>query len=202
MVPGGGHILIIPIEHHPTLLSIPPEISVSIISEIETYKSALRSMYAAHGCSAATFEVARLTGKGGHAHIQVVPVPNTLSGAVEDAFRREGEMEGVDWQEDPEAALSDGGDRRHNYFRVELPDGKTMVHLLRPGKQFNLQFGRYFPFRFQLFTVTHAFDRTVLAQLMGLEHRTDWKACAQTEQEERADALAFKEAFADFDPTL
>jgi len=39
-----------------------------------------------------------------------------------------------------------------------------------------------------------------LANLLGLQNRIDWKACAQTEAEEKKDALAFKAAFAAFDP--
>jgi hypothetical protein len=32
--------------------------------------------------------------------------------------------------------------------------------------------------------------------------RFDWKACMQSEEDDRADAQAFKAAFAPFDPTL
>jgi hypothetical protein len=38
----------------------------------------------------------------------------------------------------------------------------------------------------------------VLAGLLGLHHRIDWKECSQTEEEEKADAVAFKKAFAPF----
>ena len=40
----------------------------------------------------------------------------------------------------------------------------------------------------------------MLAKLLGLETRIDWKACAQSEQEEKADAAAFKKVFAKFMP--
>ena len=45
-------------------------------------------MFAKHGAAAVCFEVGRLSAKGGHAHVQVVPVPNKLAGAVEDVFRQ------------------------------------------------------------------------------------------------------------------
>lgn len=38
----------------------------------------------------------------------------------------------------------------------------------------------------------------VLAGILGLHHRVDWKACSQSEDEERADTQRFKEAFKAF----
>ncbi|KDQ10585.1 hypothetical protein BOTBODRAFT_178064 [Botryobasidium botryosum FD-172 SS1] len=182
-IPGGGHLLIIPISHYPTLLSVPAELGAAIISEIETYKSALRAMFAAHNNTGAVFfEVARLSGKGGHAHVQVVPVPARLRDQVEGAFRESGAREGIDWEPEPETALDMG--RHQNYFRVDLPDGRKMMHLLKQGQPFNLQFGR-----------------ATLAQLLSIPHRTDWKACSQTDEEEKRDVHAFKSAFASFDPS-
>ncbi|EEB91735.1 hypothetical protein MPER_09859, partial [Moniliophthora perniciosa FA553] len=49
-VPGGGHVLIVPIDHHPTYSTIPSDISSSIIDETEKYKSALQAFYAKHFC--------------------------------------------------------------------------------------------------------------------------------------------------------
>ena len=34
-VPGGGHVLIIPISHHPTYSTIPPDLSPSILEETD-----------------------------------------------------------------------------------------------------------------------------------------------------------------------
>jgi len=36
---------------------------------------------------------------------------------------------------------------------------------------------------------------------MGMPERLDWKACMLPEAEDRADAQAFKAAFAPFDPS-
>lgn len=44
-------------------------------------------------------------------------------------------------------------------------------------------------------------SRQVLCRVLGVPDRLDWKACAQTDAEERADAQAFKQAFAAFDFT-
>jgi hypothetical protein len=81
--------------------------------------------------------MARVSGKGGHAHVQVVPVPVALENQVEEYFRRE---PGVKWEEDPEAALSEAENSKASYFRVDLPDGRKLVHII--DGYFELQFGR------------------------------------------------------------
>ena len=141
-VPGGGHVLIIPISHYPTLQAVPAELSIPIISEIEQFKSALRDLYAKHDHVAVAFEVARLTGKGGHAHVQVIPVPSALAGKVEAQFRADGQAAGIPWEEDADEALERAAQANDNYFKVDLPDGKKLVHIMGPGRPFNLQFGR------------------------------------------------------------
>lgn len=155
LVPGGGHVLvggicefvklpadrpqIIPIAHHPTLLSIPAADAMNIVSELESYKSALRACYAKYGAVPVVFEVGRLAGKGGHAHVQIVPVPKELADKVADGFIKAGEASGLDWEAEPERALARVGPTG-NYFKVECPDGRKLVHLLKGN--FDLQFGR------------------------------------------------------------
>ncbi|KAG8864844.1 hypothetical protein FRB96_003430 [Tulasnella sp. 330] len=183
-IPGGGHVLIIPISHYPTLQAVPVEFAIPVISEIERFKSALRDVYAKYGCVAVALEVARLSGKGGHAHVQVIPVPEALAGRVEQQFIDDGKGAGLGWEADADAALEHAAKANENYFKVDLPDGRKMVHVMRPGQPFSLQFGR-----------------TTVANLLGLKERIDWKACNQTEAEEKVDATAFKNAFAPFDST-
>ena len=184
LVPGGGHVLIIPIGHHQTVLSIPEADSKPVNDEIEATKSALAECYAEFGAVPVCFEVGRLGGRGGHAHVQVVPVPARLALQVEDAFLSSAKDMGISFSPDPDAAVAQvvapGGP--DNYFRVDLPGGKKMVHLMERGQRFDLQFGR-----------------VTLAKLMGLEARIDWKACPQTDAEEKADAQAFKKVFAKYD---
>ncbi|KAJ8594437.1 hypothetical protein M405DRAFT_850139 [Rhizopogon salebrosus TDB-379] len=175
-VPGGGHVLIVPISHHPTYSAIPVDIAPPILEETEKYKSALRALYEAHNARAVFFEIGRLSTKGGHAHVQAVPVPASLTGKVEQAFR----SQGIDFDgtlEDCQAGRS--------YFRVDLPDGKTLVHLIAEHVPFGVQFGRQ-----------------VLADALGIPDRVDWKACMLPEEEDKADVKAFKAAFASFDPSM
>ena len=44
--------------------------------------------------------------------------------------------------------------------------------------------------------------RQVLVGLLGIPERFDWRECTQSDDEERADAQAFKAAFTAFDPSL
>lgn len=74
--------------------------------------------------------------------MQVVPVPNKLRNAVEDAFREEGRALGIEWEEDADEALRACAGGRGSYFRVDLPDGRKMVHLIRERGPFSIQFGR------------------------------------------------------------
>jgi hypothetical protein len=88
------------------------------------------------------FEVGRMSAKGGHAHVQAVPVPIKLKDKVEDAFLIQGRSLGIDFEPDPDAALEACADGRRGYFRVDLPDGKKMVHLMKDNIPFSIQFGR------------------------------------------------------------
>ena len=141
-VPGGGHILIIPITHYPTLSSMPPDLSVPIVAELEQYKSALTRMYAKFGCVPVTFEISILSGRGGHAHVQVVPVPREKGDRIGATFVSEGGLAGVMFEEDAEKALEACSGGRMNYFRVDLPNGKKMVHIIKQDVPFSIQFGR------------------------------------------------------------
>ncbi|KAL1668511.1 CwfJ C-terminus 1-domain-containing protein-like protein [Schizophyllum commune] len=194
-VPGGGHVLIIPITHYPTFHTIPADLAPAILEETEKYKYALRSLYAKHGAAGVFFEVARLGRKGGHAHVQCVPVPRRLGGDgadtslealskfVETAFKDEGAHQGLTFEEDADAALEACAGGAGGYFRVDLPDGRKMVYLIRDHVPFGVQFGRQ-----------------VMANLLGRPERMEWQACVLSDDEDTADAKAFREAFAPFNP--
>ncbi|CAO3622360.1 unnamed protein product [Mucor hiemalis] len=179
-VPGLGHLLMIPITHYPTFGKIPMETQIEVVAELEKYKSAIRRLFDQYGQDIVIFEVSRESFKGlSHAHIQIVPVPKSKSDLVEKIAREKAAADGMDLIDripaNPEIP----------YFRMELPNGQSLVHLLRPKERFNLQFGRL-----------------VIASVLGSPEREDWKACSQTEEEEKACAAQFKEAFKPFDFSL
>ncbi|KAK4053130.1 hypothetical protein OIV83_001865 [Microbotryomycetes sp. JL201] len=177
-VPGGGHVLIIPIAHYPTLLAIPDDASKDIMSEVDQYKEALRKMYAEYGCQPVAFEK--------HAYIddlqKVVPVPNGVADRAEQVFKDEGSKQGITFEivDSLEALKQDG--ITDNYFRVDLPDGRLMIHKIQPRTPFSLQFGR-----------------NTVAVLLGMPDRADWKSCTLSEAQEKNDCAKFKAAFKPFD---
>lgn len=79
--------------------------------------------------------------------MQICPVPDALAPNAEAIFRSEGAKQGIEFEEDGDAVLKRSG-VTDNYFRVGLPDGSTIVHIIKPGTPFSLQFGRSVVFCF------------------------------------------------------
>ncbi|KAG9050584.1 hypothetical protein FS842_011347 [Serendipita sp. 407] len=177
-VPGGGQVIIIPISHNPTLRSLPPSEAPGTMAEVEKYKSALRSFYASYSCAPIFFEVAKRMIHGVHAQLHVVPVPQSIpDNEVEECFHQIAKQTRLELKEE------ELGDVVDNYMTIELPNGKTLVHIMDEGSRFPLQF-----------------PRMALSSLFGLPDRVDWKNCAESEQTETAQAEQFKAAFRAFDP--
>jgi hypothetical protein len=67
-------------------------------------------------------------------------VPTSLVGKVEQAFK----SQGIDFDGKLEDCQGSGlpGGRGKSYFRVDLPDGRTLVHLIEEHAPFGVQFGR------------------------------------------------------------
>ena len=99
-------------------------------------------MFAKHSSAAVFFEVGRLSAKGGHAHVQAVPVPDQFRDKVEDAFLAEGRALGVEFEQGQGHESTLDLDPTLSYFRVDLPDGRKMVHLMRERSPLSIQFGR------------------------------------------------------------
>ncbi|CAI5463919.1 unnamed protein product [Closterium sp. Yama58-4] len=72
--------------------------------------------------------------------------------------------------------------RGGQYLSVELPDGSLLVHAIDRGAKLPMQLGR-----------------EVLAGVVGVPERGDWRACKETAEEEAAMADAFKKQFQPFD---
>jgi Protein similar to CwfJ C-terminus 1/Protein similar to CwfJ C-terminus 2 len=104
--------------------------------------------------------------EGVHAHRQVVAVPQ--SKLLEDAFI-EGFSEKKMVLEKREPGESE------EYCRVVLPSG-SFVATLPP--RFDLQL-----------------PRRILAKVLDVEERMDWRSCIQDEEEEKADGLTFRNTF-------
>ncbi|CEQ39928.1 SPOSA6832_01496, partial [Sporobolomyces salmonicolor] len=215
-VPGGGHVLLIPIAHYPTLRSIPADLAPPVLEEVELYKQALKKCYKSFGAEMIAFEVARAGGKGGHAHVQVMygtgyiahtsvspqicPIPASLAPEAESTFAAQFTKFNLAFEEiaDPVAfytsAQEDG--KGADYFKVDLPNGKCFVHWIKQGVPFGLQFGRDRTHHDFFFTF-----RETVALLLHAPERGDWKRCAKSDEEEKKDCQRFKSAFKSFDPS-
>ncbi|KAE8353600.1 CwfJ C-terminus 2-domain-containing protein-like protein [Aspergillus coremiiformis] len=193
-----GHMLIIPFTHTPTLNSITEEETrLSTYTEMQRYRTALHTMLnnrAKGALGAVTWEVSR--GNGIHIHWQFLPVPADLTtrGLVDAAFKVE--AENLQYPKFESPSSTDPSAEPGDFFRVWIwspstsPDEdagteKTLLLPLGPEFRFDLQFGR-----------------RVMAKLMELEKRINWKNDVQSVDEEEADATAFKDAFKELDFTL
>ena len=198
-----AHILIIPIPHSPTISLIrdseKPEAKTDTFAEMLRFKTALQSCIGKmsnNTLGSVTYEISKADGV--HTHWQFLPLPAKLirDGLVEAAFRVEAENHSYPSFETRDPGL---GDKDGDFFRVwiwtppsalDSSDGsdegttKCLTLPFTSDVRFNLQFGR-----------------TVLAKLLGLEKRIQWRECAQTTQEEERDVEAFKVAFKEFDFT-
>lgn len=199
-----GHMVIVPLTHAPTVTAaaMGQEDAERTFKEMTRFRESMQAAVSAKSkrkLGAVTFEINRA--RGIHAHWQFCAVPAELvsKNLVEAAFRVEAENQKL-----PKFEVKDfgtGDEVEGEYFRVwiwaeEEDDdkggvdggkivGKSLLMRFDEGVRFDLQFGR-----------------RVLAKLLGLEDRMVWQDIQQTEEEEKADAGAFREAFKEWDFTL
>ncbi|KAL2359642.1 hypothetical protein RJZ56_007499 [Blastomyces dermatitidis] len=200
-----GHILIIPLTHSPTFDAITEVDSQSAtIKEMQRYRASLHEMLddRSNGeLGAVTWEVSRANGI--HIHWQFLPMPSDLisRGLVEAAFKVEAEnLSYPKFEKNDNATLGKG-----DYFRVMIwhpakkaSNGEEKEGTVgESGVETNLILPLSPEFRFDL-----QFGRRVMAKLLGLEKRMNWRDDVQLEKEEIADAEAFKKAFEKFDFSL
>ncbi|KAL6714614.1 hypothetical protein ACLMJK_008039 [Lecanora helva] len=214
------HILIIPLAHSPTLTTItPPETKISTYKEMSHYRSSLQSLLTASSkgtLGAVTWEVSRA--EGIHTHWQFLPVPVDLirKGLVEAAFKVEAENEKYPVSFKTKE-IGDGTVEKGDFFRVWIwkpagigkgegedsdddiddNDDDDDDEKKAKGTEKSLMLPLSAEFRFDL-----QFGRRVMAKLLGLEGRMNWRDCMQSDDEEKTDAERFKAAFKAFDFSL
>lgn len=201
-----GHLIIVPLTHAPKITTdaMGEPDAAKTFKEMDRYREALQAMVSAQSqrkLGAVTFEISR--SRGIHVHWQFIPVPGLLvkKGLIEAAFRVEADNLKLPQFEVKDFGISD--EVQGDYFRVwiwveeepedygdKTAEGGRMIRkslLMRYDQsvRFDLQFGR-----------------RVLAKLLGLDDRLVWQDINQTEDEEKADAEAFKEVFKPWDFTL
>ncbi|RMJ21257.1 cwfJ domain-containing protein, partial [Aspergillus sp. HF37] len=206
-----SHILIIPFTHTPALNIISEASSRQpIYAEMQRYRAALHAMLAAkadNALGAVTWEISRSNGV--HIHWQFLPASAEMveAGLVEAAFKVEAENSQYPKFEAP-AAPQDPSAEPGDYFRVRIwrpgpaaPEaaaaGAEKKEDADAGKETTLVLPLTPDFRFDL-----QFGRRVMAKLMQLDSRVNWKDAVQGPAEEEKEAGAFKEAFKRFDFSL
>jgi diadenosine tetraphosphate (Ap4A) HIT family hydrolase len=184
------HMLIIPFTHQPTLGSMEEEERQATYSEMQKYRIAMNSMLksaAGEEYGSVTWEVSKSSLP--HTHWQYLPVPADLirKGLVEAAFKAL--AENMHWPSFEKEDVADGFEETSDFFRVLVWDPKN-----DPSKQtsYVLRFDEKIRFHSQ-------FGREVLAKLLRLDSRIDWRDCGQTQADEEQDVGKFKGAFKDFD---
>eukprot|EP00208_Stichococcus_sp_RCC1054_P002085 CAMPEP_0206146064 /NCGR_PEP_ID=MMETSP1473-20131121/29358_1 /ASSEMBLY_ACC=CAM_ASM_001109 /TAXON_ID=1461547 /ORGANISM="Stichococcus sp, Strain RCC1054" /LENGTH=638 /DNA_ID=CAMNT_0053542501 /DNA_START=442 /DNA_END=2358 /DNA_ORIENTATION=+ len=177
-----GHVLVVPIEHFPNTLGISPKAH----AEMDRYLTALASCYAAQGKEAVTFErfMAFRKSGGNHCHVNVVPAPAAHAARAREVFDKAAASIGAEFTELPKASgeafrsylkRAVGDDE---YLRVGLPGGVQLVHPIRRGERFPINFGR-----------------DVASAIAGTPDRADWKKCSVDAAEETARTERFKASF-------
>jgi hypothetical protein len=184
------HMLIIPFSHQPTLGSMQEEERVATYREMQKYRTAMNSMLntvTGEEYGSVTWEVSKSSLP--HTHWQYLPVPADLirKGLVEAAFRAL--AENLHWPTFKKEDVGDGFDETSDFFRVLVWDPTT-----DPAMQtcWIMRFDEKIRFHNQ-------FGREVLAKLLRLDQRLDWRDCGQTQAGEEQDVEKFKKAFATFD---
>lgn len=189
------HMLLIPLAHAPTTKAIADKDERDgTLKELQQYRDALQEMVAAKSkgnddvaqLGAVTYEISRAGGVHIHWQFMPMPVEAVNRGIVEAGFEVEAEnMSYPKFAKDADAIkAAEQGD----FFKVTIwteTFRREMVLPLDSSFRFDLQYGR-----------------KVLAKLLKLDNRMDWRACQQTTVEEEADADAFKKVFKAFDPFL
>eukprot|EP00940_MAST-03C_sp_MAST-3C-sp2_P001189 g1189.t1 len=195
-----GHILIVPIDHNISSLSMAP---ADTLSEIRRYLQALRAYFASSGQSIVAFEhnISR-AGIMKHMHIQVVPVPSSNDdAAVQRAFESLGAKRNVDFRSldaDARIPLKSG----EPYFLAILPSGKQLLHVptrsTRPAPP--PPRGQSRPPRSREGCLP-SFGREAICGLIGENpKRVNWKNCVLTKEQEIAATEAFKKGFGKYAP--
>ncbi|CAD6504241.1 BgTH12-05974 [Blumeria graminis f. sp. triticale] len=192
-----AHVLIVPLAHSPNLASIPEEENAreKTFTEMTRFRISIQNMIASNSgnkLGTITYEISKTNGV--HIHWQLIPISEKLvrEGLVEAAFRVEADNLSYPAFLDRDLGL---GLHEGNFFRLWLwapPNGEKIEET---SKCITMFFEQDFKFSLQ-------YGRTVLAKLLGLEQRIQWRDCVQSEDEEKRDIRMFKAAFREFDFTL
>lgn len=178
------HVLIVPVEHSPATLLLPPECE----TELSRYQQSLKTFFKNQGKEAVFFEW--VFKRGTHANVQSVPVPSSKASSVQKIFTLAADKLGFKFQTLEVDNISEGRkslqshfDSNCSLFYVQLPSGVILYHVIEDNEKFPSQFGR-----------------EVLAGLLNMADRADWRNCQLSKDEEIKVVESFKKQFEEYDP--
>ncbi|KAG0018747.1 hypothetical protein BGZ80_006784 [Entomortierella chlamydospora] len=199
LIPGGGHVLLITINHYSSLRAVDPDARQDLESELKKYKEGIQKLYESKGAAMVTWELSQ-GGRMQHAHVQIMAIPKEKADSVEEHFtkdiqeffieHRQHQQEQQQQQQQQSSNTASWQDHlpsspSQGYFKVELPNGKVLICPI-PEKQW----------------VDPQFGRRILAKVLDMPDRANWKNCTRSAEDERKDSVAFKQAFKSYDFTL
>ncbi|XP_023516975.1 zinc finger CCCH domain-containing protein 64 isoform X1 [Cucurbita pepo subsp. pepo] len=180
------HILIVPVEHFPNTLSLGPEFE----TEINRLQNCLQKYFKSQGKEVVFFEW--VSKRSTHANLQAVPIPTSRAHVVQNIFDMAAEKLGFKFVASKSADAPPGEGRKslrtqfdsnRSFFYAELPECVTLSHVIEETEIFPAQFGR-----------------EVLAGLLNMADKADWRNCTHSKEEETKMAEEFKIRFENFDP--
>ncbi|KAI3447136.1 hypothetical protein Pfo_003801 [Paulownia fortunei] len=178
------HVLIIPVEHLPNTLSLPPECE----KDLSRLQSSLQAYFKRQGKEVVFFEW--VSKRGTHANLQAVPIPSSRASSVENIFNLAAKKLGFTFATVKNDKSLEGRkllgmhlDRNQSLFYVEVPGGTILSHVVEENEKFPVQFGR-----------------EVLAGLLNMADKADWRNCQLSKDEETKMADDFKSQFKEYDP--
>lgn len=193
------HLILTPQAHTPSLskAALPEPDADRTFKEMTRLRDSLQGMVSSKSgrkLGAVTWEINR--SRNIHVHWQFMPVPAdmVIKGIVESGFRVLATDSHMGEFKAKEFGMADEveGDCLRVWIWAEEEDeeggrvvGKSLLMRLDENIRFDLQF-----------------PRKVMAKLLGLEERIFWQDVGQTEEEEKADAAAFRAAFKEWDFTV
>ncbi|EXB38846.1 Zinc finger CCCH domain-containing protein 64 [Morus notabilis] len=177
------HVLVIPVEHLPNTLSLPQKSEI----ELGRFQNSLRKYYKSQGKDVVFFEW--VSKRSTHANLQAIPVPSSKAAALQNIFNLAADKLGFKFAIKKFNNNSDGRnylktqfDKNFSFFYIELPDGTILSHVVEENEKFPAQFGR-----------------EVLAGLLKIADRADWRNCTYSKEEETKMVTDFKSQFQEFD---
>ncbi|KAL2533213.1 Zinc finger CCCH domain-containing protein 64 [Abeliophyllum distichum] len=176
------HLLIIPVEHSPNTLSLPSDCE----KELSRFQSSLKAYFKNQGKEVVFFEW--VSKKGTHANLQAVPIPSSRASSAEDIFNLANKLGfkfSTSKNSEGRKMLRTHFDRNFSLFYVEVPGGTILSHAVEENEKFPVQFGR-----------------EVMAGLLNIADKADWRNCQLSKDEESKMAEGFKSRFEEYDPRL